>query len=229
MYDKNLLSQKVAEDIRRMIKEKELKAGDKLPNELELTASLNVSRSTVREAIKILVSTNVLEVRRGKGTYVTSKPGLVKDPLGVSLMEKANLMQHLFESRLIMEPEIAALAAQRVTPQDREKLKKAYAKVSDDISQKLDHTVHDIAFHNEIAKSAHNPVIRRILPIINEGIRAGYAETKDLPESTEMVLKHHADILEAILEGNPDKAKEAMRSHIQYGLSQVMDHQEKEE
>ncbi len=97
MYDKGILSQKVAEDIRQMILDKDLKPGDKLPNEIELTATINVSRSTIREAIKILVSTNVLEVKRGRGTFVTDNPGVSKDPLGVEFMEEENLLPHFLK------------------------------------------------------------------------------------------------------------------------------------
>ncbi len=70
MYDKGILSEKVAKDIQQMIKENGLGPGDKLPNELEMMTLINVGRSTIREAIKILVSMGMLEVRRGRGTFV---------------------------------------------------------------------------------------------------------------------------------------------------------------
>ncbi|MCT4544680.1 MAG: FadR family transcriptional regulator [Vallitalea sp.] len=221
MYDKGILSEKVADDIRKMILEKELEPGDKLPNEIEMTDILNVGRSTLREAIKILVSTNVLEVKRGRGTFVSKNPGVLKDPLGVTFMQETNLLIHFFEMRLIIEPQIAQLAAIRATEEDIKKIKKAYEQVKLDIKNNTDHTLSDIEFHNAIAKSTHNPIIDRIVPIINDGIKGGYAKTKDIPESGEVVLIHHKKIFEAIKDKNDIVAKDSMKEHILYGFEQT--------
>ncbi|MCT4598037.1 MAG: FadR family transcriptional regulator [Vallitalea sp.] len=221
MYDKGILSEKIADDIRKMILEKELQPGDKLPNEIELTDMLNIGRSTVREAIKILVSTNILEVKRGKGTYVSENPGVLKDPLGITFMEDSNLLLHFFEMRIIIEPQIAELAAIRATEKDIMKIKKAYEQVELAIKNNTDHTSSDIDFHNAIAKSTHNPIINRIVPIINDGIKGGYAKTKDIPESGEVVLIHHKKIFQAIKNKKQDLAKQYMKEHILYGFNET--------
>lgn len=222
MYDKGILSEKVADTIKQMIMDKKFVPGDKLPNELHLTDALNVSRSTVREAIKILVSSNILEVRRGKGTFVAQELGLSKDPLGVSFMDQQDLLYNLYESRLIMEPEIAALAARRATAKDIAQLKAAFTAIVDDIKNGRDHTEHDIAFHNVIAKSSHNPIIHRILPIIHEGISHGCYETKHITESGDKAIIHHQNIMEAIINGDEEASKKWMAEHIQYGMEQIM-------
>lgn len=225
MYDKGILSEKVANTIKEMIINKKLKPGDKLANEIELTSELNVSRSTVREAIKILVSTNVLEVRRGKGTFVSKKPGLSKDPLGVCFMDKKNLLKDLYESRLIIEPGICALAAIRATKENISQLEDSFAKIEKEILNSKDHTETDIQFHNIIAKSSQNPIINRILPIINEGISEGYRETKDISESGDTVLYHHKKILEAIKQGDSESARKCMTDHLRYGIEQIVNKQ----
>ncbi|MFT9495057.1 FadR/GntR family transcriptional regulator [Anaerosolibacter sp.] len=222
MFDKVLLSEKIANNIKALIIEQKLQPGGKLPNEIDLAGQLNVSRSTVREAIKTLVSKNVLEIRRGKGTYVCEHPGIATDPLGVTFMNKKDLLLYLFETRLIIEPEMAALAAQRATEKNIKALEEAFHVLENQILEGKDHTKADIKFHNIIAKSTHNPIIRRIVPIINDSIVEGYQETKDIPESGEKVLGHHRRVLDAILEKDEAMARQYMREHIQSGMNQIL-------
>ncbi|MBE0449628.1 MAG: FadR family transcriptional regulator [Clostridia bacterium] len=83
MVQKQILSEKIAENIGKSIVGGFYKIGDQMPNEMELSEELGISRATLREAIKILISQNVLEVRRGIGTFVSHTPGLSTDPLGL--------------------------------------------------------------------------------------------------------------------------------------------------
>ena len=222
MFDKVLLSEKIANNIKALIIDQKLQPGEKLPNEIELANQLNVSRSTIREAIKTLVSKNVLEIHRGKGTYVCERPGIATDPLGVTFMNKKDLLIYLFETRLIIEPEMAALAAQRATEKNIKALEDAFHILQEQILEGKDHTKSDIKFHNIIAKSTQNPIIRRIVPIINDSIIEGYQETKDIPESGEKVLRHHRRVLDAILDKNEALARQYMREHIQSGMDQIL-------
>ncbi len=217
MYDKGILSQKVADDIKKMIIEKDYRPGDKLPNELEMSRLINVSRSTIREAIKILVSTSILEVRRGKGTFVSETPGLSSDPLGMDFVEEENVLEHFFEMRLIIEPEMVRLAVLRGGEEDFKDIHMAYEAVEKAIASGGNHSLADIEFHNLIAKASGNPIMERIIPVINNGIQGGYAKTKDQPESAEVVRNHHRKIMDAIDKRDPDAAFEAMKEHIEYG------------
>ncbi|MCF8018044.1 FadR family transcriptional regulator [Petrocella atlantisensis] len=218
MFDKSILSQRVAENIKQMILDKDYHPGDKLPNEIEMTQMVNVSRSTIREAIKILVSTNILEVRRGKGTYVSEKPGLTKDPLGMDFISEDRLLMDLFEIRLLLEPEMTKLAVERGLPTDFDKIFETYERVAEQIKAGKNHTEADIAFHTAIADASHNIIMNRIVPLINEGIVGGYLKTKDNPESAEEVLRQHEKIVDFIKKREPQKAKKAMQDHILYGL-----------
>ncbi len=221
MYEKKVLSEQVASDLRQMILSKHLNPGDKLPNELDLTKQLNVSRSTVREAIKILKSQNILEVRRGLGTFVSETPGVKDDPLGVHFIDEGPLLKYFYEVRLVVEPPMARMAALRATDDELAEIRKAYDEVKAAIEAGDDHTDADIHFHNIIAASTHNPIMQRILPVINEGISTGYKETKDLQESSAMVLKQHRKIMHALTERRADDALEAMKAHINYGFQQI--------
>ena len=113
------LPQLVSEEIEKLIVLGEFKPGDRLPSEYELAQRLGVGRSTVREATKALVSRNILEVHRGNGTFVCEQTGLVQDPLGLRFQpDKKRLGLDLCEVRLMIEPEIAALAAQKATEEE---------------------------------------------------------------------------------------------------------------
>ena len=119
-----MLSQSVADNILSMITiEKRFSVGDKLPNEIELSQELNVSRTTLREAIRILVAYDILEIRRGRGTYVTEKA--LKQPQDFEQLSAIKVnAKDLYEMRLIFEPEAAYLAAVRGTDAEIKRIQK---------------------------------------------------------------------------------------------------------
>lgn len=165
------LSVRTAEEIKEMILSGEYPTGAKIPNEQELIEKFSVSRSTLREAIKILVSQNVLEIRRGIGTYVMNTPGVSDDPLGLAFLSREERFIALSEFRILLEPQVAGLAAEHATPEEAEELIKL-ASESKQILERLYRThsaalndkagEQDILFHSAVYQSCHNPVIDRI-------------------------------------------------------------------
>lgn len=117
------LGETTSEKIIKLIVDENLKIGDKLPNEYELADKLGVGRSTIREAIKALVSRNILEIKRGSGTFI--KCGVADDPLGLMFVkDKLKLAVDLLEIRFMIEPKIASLAAINATKEDIEEMSK---------------------------------------------------------------------------------------------------------
>ena len=113
---KRTLGQKTEDRLMKFILDEPIQVGEKIPNEYELTERFQVGRSTVREAVKGLVSRGVLEVRRGDGTYVISTSYMENDVLGFgSVQDKYQLAMDLFEVRLMFEPEIVMLACKNAT------------------------------------------------------------------------------------------------------------------
>ena len=111
--DRKLLGERIEDELMRYILEEPVEVGQKIPNEFDLARRFGVGRSTIREAVRSLVSRGILEVRRGSGTYVISTCPPENDPLGLSrLQDKYKLALELFEVRLMLEPEIAAQAAE---------------------------------------------------------------------------------------------------------------------
>ena len=113
------LPERVADQLMNLIRTQELQAGDKLPNEFELAKQLQVGRGSIREAVKILVARNVLEIQRGKGTFIARHTGETKDPLGFAFCsDQFQLAFDLLEVRMQLEPWVVANAAQHATEED---------------------------------------------------------------------------------------------------------------
>ena len=146
------LPQKISEDIISLILEENLQPGDKLPNETILSERLNAGRSSVREAMKLLASRNIVTIRQGSGTYIASSPGMVEDPLGFTFIgNKQKLIHDLLEVRFLLEPSIAAMAATNAEEKDIKKITALCDEVEVLLNNHEDHTHKDIEFHAAIA------------------------------------------------------------------------------
>ena len=150
------LAEQVADQINQVIIDQNINAGEKLPNEFELAARLNVGRGTIREAVKLLVARNCLEIRRGKGTFVVEKPGQIEDPLGFAYVkDKITLAVDLMELRLQLEPWVAQLAAQRIEETEKDTLRQLCEQVEHKIRTGEDHGPADKEFHACVAIRTH--------------------------------------------------------------------------
>ena len=175
---------------------------------------LCVGRSTVREALKILVARNVLEIKRAKGTFVRKHPGMNEDPLGFAyVQDKMKLAHELMEVRTQIEPWTAYLAAQRATENDKETLRKYCALVIDmDLSEE-EHRRADRAFHECVAHCTHNQVICNLTPIIIHSVEV----FSDVSERTvrSKTRVSHQQICDCICAHDPVGAQNAVLAHIE--------------
>ena len=176
---------------------------------------MDVGRSTIREAVRSLATRNVLEVRQGSGTYVSSKKGVSEDPLGFSLVkDTAKLTADLFELRLLLEPRIAALATQNATPKEIKELEKIVVEIEEAVAAgDPKHLQLDVTFHSMMAKFSGNIAMDSLLPVINKSIHLINANDTN-HQMKEGSLQAHRDILTAIKERNPIAAHDAMFLHI---------------
>ncbi len=155
------LGQKAVEEIIELIKEKNYAPGDKLPTEKELSELLGVSRNMVREALRVLVSRNLVTIRQGAGTFLSDKAGVVDDPFGFSFVEdKEKLTADLLQIRAILEPDIAALAGgERHRQRDRGALRGAFeAGGADDEAGELRGAGHGISHEDRRLHPQHGDV-----------------------------------------------------------------------
>lgn len=195
--------------------ENHIQIGDRLPNEYKLAEALNVGRSTLREAIKMLVSKNMVEVRQGSGTYVTSLTEAIDDPLGFGDVEDAlKLTMDLFEVRFLIEPRMAALAAEHISDDELAILKKLMIAIEEDID--LEQSIHrelDVQFHSLIAEASRNVAMQQLIPIVMQSIKL-YNEKFTNKKSKEATLQAHREIYRALKARSPQRAYDAMLLHM---------------
>ena len=216
------LSDDVAETIMSMIKvEKKYNPGDKLPNELQLSEELGVSRITLREAIRILVARNVLEIKRGKGTFIREDytPKMVA---GLEDTASAKVdIDDLYEMRLIFEPEIAYYATRRASGRELERIFAIGKEIEELLLKGIDYTHKEMMFHCSIANATHNEFINQLEPVLHQSIEKGVYlyETEHIP--VEQVISEHRMIMEFMKNRNAEGARSAMRVHIMHAIDQL--------
>ena len=214
------LSSKLSEELLNYIRSENLKPGDRLPNESILAKKMGVGRSSIREAMKLLASRNIVTIRQGSGTYISQTPGMVDDPLGFSFIaDKQKLAQDSLEVRFLLEPAIASLAAQNASEEDIALLRRLCQEVEDLVQLGQDHTQKDIEFHTAIALSSKNVVVPRLIPVINSAIPL-------LIELTGNTLKQetidtHRALADAIAAHNAAAAHDAMYLHLVYNRARM--------
>ncbi len=220
------LSKDIANRISEMILlEKKYLPNSKLPNEHELAEMLGVSRTSIREAIKILTASNIIIVKRGRGTFVTASPGYANDPLGLSLLDdKRKLVRHWFEMRLFIEPQSVRLAVQRATEDEIDEIESFERQEADLIKNGVDFIVPDQKFHAAIAKATHNDVIERLIPAIQYSVAEAVSAAKygqSLHLANENAIRYHREIVKYLRARDGDGASIAMMYHIKRGLSDL--------
>ena len=213
------LSQQTAQRLYTAIAvEQQFAPGEKLPNEMELSRRLGVSRATLREAIRTLEDQGVLEVRRGKGTFVSRRAEEL-DGLGLSRLERVRgQLRDLFELRSLFEPRCAALACRRATPEELEDILRKGAEVESRIRAGRDRTRADQAFHAAIVRAAHNECLLRLLPLIQEAVATAVERAERREQLSEDTLRDHALRLELLKEGDGEGAEHAMAIHMRRSM-----------
>ena len=215
-----LLAEQVEDQIYHYILDTPLEPGAKLPNEFALAEKFRVGRSTIREAVKLLSSKGIVEVRQGSGTYVVTTVKGLSDPLNLrSVQDKNALAFDLVNLRLLLEPGIAEIAAQNATDEDIERLRRLCERVETKIHNGDRYIEDDIAFHTCIAESSKNLVVGQLIPIIDTAVMMFVNVThKKLIDETIMT---HRMIAEAIARHDPIGAKSAMVMHLNFNRTYI--------
>ncbi len=216
------LSDSVADDILAMITiEKKFMPGEKLPNENELSEELKISRTTLREAIRILATNGILEIQRGKGTFV--KKDLQTDNIEeISSLSKIKTnAKDLYEMRLIFEPEAAYLAVQRASDAEIKRILSLGEQIEEYIKLGKDRTEIEQAFHKSIAKATHNEFMNKLMPVIYQAIDKGVALSEEKEMAVKDTIIDHRMIMDFIKNRNAEGAKSAMKIHILHAIKEL--------
>lgn len=219
------LSEQTADRLYAMIVEQGMyPAGSKLPNENELSREMNVSRTTLREAISYLVTQGILEIRRGKGTFVSKE----LPNKGLDLTELANMRSRirasdLFEMRLIFEPATVALACQRASDEELENIRRKAERMEQLSKEGGDWPGADQEFHFAIIQASHNEYMRRLYPIINGAVNEIMQISHNRKYMQEIAVADNKLILEFLLKRDEAGARHAMSIHMKHLINTLQE------
>ncbi len=215
------LYEQIVQQVEDSILKGQLKPGDQLPAERELAQRFGVSRTAVREAVKTLREKGLVEAYSGRGTFVTNGTSqAIRQSL--DLMIRINQQEgsaNLAELRMVLEPEIAALAAPRIEEQLLSTMREAVAVMDRNLRDPDAYVEADLDFHLALAEAAGNPLILSLLDSIVGLLREQRSRIFDVSGGPERGQYHHKRILAAIEQRDPEAAREAMRAHLQQVLA----------
>lgn len=209
------LHREVAEILSEQIIAGELPAATFLPAERELCSSMGVSRTVIREAIKLLESAGLVSIQRGRGTVVLdARHDSVSRPLKILLRRRTDLVVHVLELRKILEVGMVGLAAERRTPENIAAMERSLEIMRERPSEPAGYIDADLDFHAEIARAARNPAFAIVMGPLSELLRESRAASFSGTQMVEVRRKQHEEILECIRRGDASGAREAMRTHL---------------
>ena len=210
------LYEEVAARIRDLIASGELRAGEALPSERKLAEQFKVGRAVIREAIRQLEVSGLVESRHGGGNYVreVTVEHLVA-PIASVLNGMAPLREELMDARLFFEPQMARAAAARATPEDLRGLEDVIRRQEERVAKGRSGVEEDAEFHDLLARSTHNTVVERIMEVIDGLLEDSQVRLFGSVERSEISLEGNRRILEAVLRHDQEAAQEAMVEHLE--------------
>lgn len=216
---KKKLYEEVVEQISRLVIEEGYKAGDRLPSLNDLSNLFHVGKPTVREALSVLTAAGFVEIRHGSGIFVR-KPSEDESYSGLpsqNSVEGEKLLNWL-EYRRAVEVEAAGLAAARRNDFDIKAIKQAKNSLDQETIEGKVGSYWEYEFHHRIAVAAHNPIFTQAVSTSAEILRHYFSISKHQTHAAsrfEAIFYEHQEIMDAIIQGNPEEAKRAMLNHIE--------------
>ncbi|MDE3228716.1 MAG: FadR family transcriptional regulator [Chloroflexota bacterium] len=214
--ERSKLYEQIVEQIQGRIVRGELRAGDRLLPERELAASFGASRTAVREALKTLAQMGLVDMRPGRGTIVTDNTSdAMRSSLGLMMrVGRLSNPDALVELRAIIEPEIAALAAERAGDEQLAALREAVATMERSLRQADEYIAADNRFHRALALATSNPLIVSLVDSIVGLLAEQRSQIFAVPGGPERGQVYHKTLLEAVERHDVELARTAMRAHL---------------
>jgi len=214
------LYEKIVEQIQRSIIEGELQPGDQLPSERELGKQFGVSRTSIREAIRVLTLMGLVEVSHGRGTFITDQsPSAIRSTMDSMIhIARKEGSGNLIELREILEPEIAALAAVRASEEHLLAIREAVNTMEtamNDPKRYDEYIEADLDFHLNLAEGAGNPLFLVLIDLLVVQLRQQRVRAASKEGGLYRGQTHHRRILAAVESRDPEAARRVMYDHIQ--------------
>ncbi|MFC6335694.1 FCD domain-containing protein [Pseudomonas sp. CCM 7891] len=208
---KRSLVDQALEQLRQRITQGKWAVGERLPTEPELSAELGISRNTVREAMRVLAFSGLIEIRQGDGSYLRS----MTDPLGAMKALSHCSLGQAQETRQILEVEAVGLAALRRTDEDLQALRLALNDSGAHYHGDLETYIScDLIFHQRLVDAAHNPALSELYQYFSSIVGAQLRQTLNAQPRRQAVFDRHAELLDAVEQQDPERAKALSRQLI---------------
>lgn len=212
---REVVSEQVAQRLLSLIQSGNLKPGQQLPPERELAVTLEVSRPSLREALRALSLLGVVRIRPGGGAFVTAlDPESLLAPIHFFISLDSENIERLFDARILIESGIARLAATRISREGIDRLRKCLDEEAQDLSDVDQFIASDEAFHKTLFDAVDNPFVLKIATSLHVLGQASRDVTGHIPGVISQSLIDHRRILAAISERDGDKAAAAMETHL---------------
>ena len=226
------LTEQIAESIENTILSQQLKPGDRLPPEREFAKIFGVTTVTLREALKSLEEQGLLTRKVGSGTFVSAiSHSVIADSMRRYWAHKGCSFEDLCQLRDSLEPDVAALAAERATPEDLEKLEELLRQIEESCRVKdvRQFAEADAAFHESLATASHNALYIAVMSglqqmmccWINETAHISIAMVGSISEKT---IDIHQRVIDAIRAHDPESARQSMKEHMDSFRNFVVEH-----
>jgi GntR family transcriptional repressor for pyruvate dehydrogenase complex len=214
-YKPGSTAEVVRKRIQHMIESGELKPGDKLPAERELAEHFKVSRASLRAALHSIAGMGLLQFRHGSGTYITDGPPVLDErPLSLLARLHGFTDDEMFEARRQLEVGVAALAAERATPDDVAALQSCIDGMAGAIDNPRKYLMPDVDFHRAVALASKNPILGSLVEMVSAALYRQRSRTVVHARDLVVSLGMHRRIAKAIAAGDSDKARAAMNRHL---------------
>jgi len=215
--------QLLVEQIQTLIRSGELQVGDRLPPERNLAKTFRVSRNCVREAIRALAEKNLVVSRRGAGTFVTAPSSeVLVDALANAMGAQKDRLRDLFELRKMIEPEIASLAAARITPAQLDRIKVIVFDQQRRVHSGKSDASLDSAFHLALAEASGNRVVQDMMQSLHAVLEDTREDSLRDRARKQASVRAHLKLIDALERGDTVAAREVMLEHVSRMESSVL-------
>ncbi|MBI1895867.1 MAG: FadR family transcriptional regulator [Acidobacteria bacterium] len=210
------LTQRAQQQLEELIVSGKLRPGDRLPSESEMGKMLGVSRTVVREAVRLLSAKGLVDARTGSGIYVLElNSSMIRDPMDLLLRSRAITVEDIVEVRALIEVHLAGLAAQRATSEDIAAMEDAILQLHNPGLSPREYAEIDVVFHGRLALAAGNPLFTVLAQSVNavmvDPICFVYTRDKRARDET---IREHSSVLNRVKARDPEGARKAMAASL---------------
>ena len=219
--ERRTVAQSIVEQVKELIQQGKLQAGQRLPSERELAEQLKVGRPAVREATSAMLALGIIEIRPGEGAFIRQDfPQSMLKSVDWSSLVLNQQTSDLFEARSAIEVTAARLAAQRATTEERQALRELVDRMAAAASLE-DFVTLDLEFHLRLAQASQNVIFADIIDGIQHLMRSSMLRVLQADEMRKLSLQQHYDLCDAIDRGDAAEAEGIMRAHLRKDIASL--------